>query len=95
MFLYAVHRLRNALQQPMVNKPDAAGVCMPRVTAIRALDKEAHAMAVARTLRRSPSQRTRSPGRTPGSMTHGCDPCRTSMRSPAGNGIADVQSAAE
>ena len=45
MSLYAVHRLRNALQQPMVNKPDAAGVCTPRVTAIRALDEEAHAMA--------------------------------------------------
>ena len=45
MFLYAVHRLQNALQPPMVNKPDAAGVCTPRVTAIRALDEEAHAMA--------------------------------------------------
>ena len=45
MFLYAVHRLRNALQQPMVNKPDAAGVCTTRVTVIRALDEEAHVMA--------------------------------------------------
>ena len=45
MFLYAVHRLRNALQQPMVNKPDAAGVCTPRLTAIRALDEEANVTA--------------------------------------------------
>ena len=45
MFLGIVHRLRHALQQPMVNKLDAAGVCTPRVTAIRALDEEAHDMA--------------------------------------------------
>ena len=45
MFLYIVHGLRNALQQPMANKLDAAGVCTPRVTAIRALDEEAHVMA--------------------------------------------------
>ena len=74
MFLYAVHRLRNELEQPMVNKPEAVGVCTPRATAIRALDEEAHAMArgsdaEALTSRRGPGHQAGRPGQRPMGVT--------------------------